>query len=300
MNINTILNALFFFYISLIGFFGNVCSNRQNQSKNHANLNEIVTHRGIKLAVSTYYPLKEDNNKILIVMHGARKFDRSFYEPLALKYASAGFTVITFDKRGTGESTGKYTEINCKNAAALFDTLAVDAIAVMNYVHSKIKNKTLGILSTSQSGWIFPKVVNQSKDKVRFTIVISGPTTSLGMEQYFSKLTGDEKPGKEYTEVSDLDHIYEKVRVNTKEICFDPIPEIEKINIPVLWLYGAKDQSVPTRICIEQIKWLQQKKQNLYYFKLYENANHSLKNIGTGLQENHIADILLWLDKLNL
>lgn len=79
-------------------------------------------------------------------------------------FARYGVAMLTFDKRGVGASTGDWR-------TASFDDLAGDALAAVDFLHSRsdIDPRQIGVWGNSNSGWIVPLVATRSKD-VAFVI----------------------------------------------------------------------------------------------------------------------------------
>jgi uncharacterized protein len=260
----------------------------------------FVKGTGAELAASVYYPDSVNNQITVVVLHGARKFDRKFYEPLAKKFNKAGYTVVLFDKRGTGESTGKYQEVSRKNSTEIFNILAEDAAAIVNTISEfvAIKKGRVGILATSQGGWVFPRVVQKTK-AVEFVVSVSGPATSFGEENYFSELTGDEKPGKEYEDNVDLTAIEQKLKSYAGDKGYDPFEDIKNITIPVLWVYGKKDLSIPVSLSVEKIEQLKKEfSKSKFSYVIFPDANHSIVNIKTRQVEDYMTTIGEWIVKV--
>ena len=92
------------------------------------------------------------------MIHGSGPQDRDGYASiiavLADQLASSGRVVLTYDKRGSGGSSGDGTR-------AGFDQLAADAEAGMMML-SKLKNvdpKRVGLAGSSQAGWVAARAV---------------------------------------------------------------------------------------------------------------------------------------------
>ena len=130
----------------------------------------------------------------IVVVHGSgtdtRKRLRGYW-----RLTSKGFAVITYDKRGTGESEGDYGPMTFEKGETLLETLAQDTNAVVNYSleQNEIKSNKIGLIGGSQAGWIMPITANLNP-KISYFISISGPAVTFGIEEYFSQLTGDD-PG---------------------------------------------------------------------------------------------------------
>ena len=114
---------------------------------------------GTRLAGTLYIPESRHGRLPASVMiHGSGPQDRDGYASiiavLADQLASSGRVVLTYDKRGSGGSSGDGTR-------AGFDQLAADAEAGMMML-SKLKNvdpKRVGLAGSSQAGWVAARAV---------------------------------------------------------------------------------------------------------------------------------------------
>src|SRR5215213_11382155 len=104
---------------------------------------------GASLAAS-YSPAGEI---ALVALHGAGMGTRDYflYEHLHELLPPAGIGVVTFDRRGEGESTGDASR-------GRFDVQARDALAVLEAVDAE----RAGLWGVSQGGWIGPIAAAQS------------------------------------------------------------------------------------------------------------------------------------------
>lgn len=290
--------ALLFFLISIYSVGKLIaCISTVLPKSNVSDTTFFVQTNDARLATSLYYPTTHAKNITLIVVHGAKKFDRQYYTPLATKFIQMGFHVVLFDKRGTGESTGKYKDVNVKSSLEAFPDLALDLAYVCHHVNkiNGIQNNKIGLLATSQGGWIFP-IVLKEKNNIDFVISLSGPTVSIDQESLYSKLTGDEKPNQDYKPDVDIKKISDQVKFLTESKGYDPQNDILKITIPVLWIYGAKDLSVPALLCEEKIRFYQGTHAKINFsVYTFPDANHSLINIHTNKAENYLPVIEDWL-----
>ena len=117
----------------------------------------------------------------IVYVHGSGAATRFAFLGWARMLAAQGFAGIAFDKRGTGLSTGDYRTTD-------FDGLAADAKAVMKFVrgHPTLANVPVGLLGTSQGGWIIPKVAKG--DSVAFLIFSSGGPVSAAEQEMFRRV----------------------------------------------------------------------------------------------------------------
>ena len=84
-------------------------------------------------------------------------------------YAYHGVAYLSFDKRGTGTSTGDWRE-------AGISELADDVLAAVRFLRQRkdIDPAQIGIEAVSEGGWIAPVVATRDS-KIRFVTVIAGP-----------------------------------------------------------------------------------------------------------------------------
>ena len=84
-------------------------------------------------------------------------------------YAYHGVAYLSFDKRGTGKSTGDWRE-------AGISELADDVLAALRFLRqrSDIDPDQIGIEAVSEGGWIAP-VVAAKDSRIKFIVIMSGP-----------------------------------------------------------------------------------------------------------------------------
>ena len=84
-------------------------------------------------------------------------------------YAYHGIAHLSFDKRGTGQSTGDWRETGISE-------LADDVLAAIRFLRerSDLDPDRIGIEAVSEGGWIAP-VVAAHDSRIKFMVIISGP-----------------------------------------------------------------------------------------------------------------------------
>jgi len=181
----------------------------------------------------------------IVTVHGSPPLTRNDIYNLRIShfFLQHGYAVLRYDKRGAGESTGKYQGVGTEDGEATLNDLADDALAGIQFLknHELIDPNMIGLAGHSQAGWIIPLAASKSPD-VAFMIISSGPTSSVGQEIYYSDLTA---AGTSLQEASDKARDYEGPHG------FDPIPSLREVDVPGLWLLGALDDSIPVPLTIE-------------------------------------------------
>ena len=219
----------------------------------------------------------------LVALHGAGEGTR---ESLSLRHLHEllpphGIGVVTFDRRGEGESTGDATR-------GRFDLQADDALAVLRAIGAERS----GVFGYSQGGWIAPLAAARSDDVAFLVLVASiGVTPSeqmmvaverqlrlagygddvvdraLDLRRRFEhwihavapepdeQLAGDllaavDEPwaGQLWLPPSLLDQ--EGVRLWIEEMDYDPRPTFEQVRVPTLSFYGELDSWAPVEASV--------------------------------------------------
>ena len=193
-----------------------------------------------------------------------------------------GYAVFSWDKPGSGESTGKFNvrgewDVLTKRAAILVDGIEVLA------EHPAIDPTRIGLWGISQAGWVMPLALEQTED-VSFMIVVSGGAEAspeqmaylMGqkvacgggsaeqaalVEEYWSQ-SFNATSYDEYREAMEiLTEIpqFERYTGVNREIAekddwqpyprdtdrfFDPMDVLEHTTIPVLAFFGELDKNI--------------------------------------------------------
>jgi len=203
-----------------------------------------------------------------------------------------GIVVLTYDKPGVGESTGSFEEIRTDSSEQQLRLIASDVLAFVEFLkkHPLVDPKRVGLLGGSQAGWIIPVACDVQKD-IPFSVIVSGPATSYGMEMYFSSLTGEGmRPGSTLSS----DQIEQRLNEYDGPVGYEPLPVLSRIRTPTLWLYGDRDIDIPARRSAMIISKLQEQGMP-FTVKVYPNGDHNLQDYATGSQLKYWPDIVEWL-----
>jgi len=143
------------------------------------------------------------------------------------------------------------------------------------------------VAGISQAGWIAPLAASKSSD-VAIAISLSGPTCTVGQELYYSDLTEE---GISLEKASDMARDY------TGPHGFDPLPSLQKLDVPGLWLLGAQDSSIPVPLTTEILDSLITDHDKDFSYIVYPNMNHILRDVDTGQIYPVLDDALNWLNE---
>jgi uncharacterized protein len=230
----------------------------------------------------------------IVSVHGSGPVRRQDLNLYWRHLAPQGMVVLTYDKRGVADSSGTFTEVGSASGEAQLRTLAADARACLEFLkqHKSVDPQRMGFFGGSQAGWIIP-LASDGRTDVAFNIILSGPATSIGLEMYYSYLTGE---GRQAGQGLNPEEIERRLDVYEGPAGYEPMPVLARLQTPTLWLLGEKDISIPILRTTKALQRLKDQGSPLT-IKIYPNANHGLNDATTGQALPYWNDTLAWLQQ---
>lgn len=206
--------------------------------------------------------------------------------------APEGVVVLTYDKPGVGDSSGRFEEVRTDSSERQLRGIAEDVLACREFLkrHPMVDPTRVGLFGGSQAGWIIPIAADIQKD-IPFSVILSGPATSYGLEMYFSSLTGE---GVRAGSGLNSEQIEQRLDAYGGPAGYEPLPILTRMKTPTLWLYGGRDIDIPAQRSAQIINDLQTKG-SPFTVKVYPDGDHSLQHYSTGKQLKYWPDIVNWL-----
>jgi dienelactone hydrolase len=180
----------------------------------------------------------------IVIIHGSEPGERYFYDVWVGLYTSLGLAVLTYDKRGNGSSTGRYPgEFPTEDA---LNTYADDASAALTFLARRpdIDATRVGFHGGSQGGWTVPLAISRHGGAA-FAVLVSAPATTVDQTDLWSGFSG----GGESMPTQSQAEMLAAVRAN--HTGYDPMPALQALSVPTLWVLGTNDRTVPTAVCVE-------------------------------------------------
>lgn len=238
---------------------------------------------GVPIAYTIDFPSGRGPFPAVVLVHGSGRTTRDDISFLADKFRQRGFATLRFDKRGVGASGGEYRGIGPAASDSLLRVLALDVNGALTAIRGApgIDAARVGLAGGSQAGWIIP--ISAVTQNVKFCVILSGPTVSVGREVFYSSLA-------ENTTLP-LDSVAIGMRGFSSTPGFDPISELRKMNVPALWVFGLSDRSIPAGESIDILRSLPQYSSKLFAIQTYPDLGH-------GLGDEIWPDIFRWLDPI--
>ena len=247
----------------------------------------------VTLAATLYLPPGVQRPCPAVVqLHGSAPTVREqqwwYYTRVAL---NAGLAVLAYDKRGCGESTGSRLRFSVKTSPALLDELAGDAAAAHAWLRRQpgIDPERVGLIGGSQAGWIMPLVAERTEG-VRFIVSGCGPTVSAGEEQFHERILAK---GRSLAEADQALEEWDGARG------YDPRALLGRIETPILWLFGERDDVIPTRACLAELAKLHGRGRTNHAVHVFADADHDFET-SNGERALLVPVVRIWLSKLGV
>lgn len=235
-----------------------------------------VPAAGAVLAATITEPLTPGPHPAIVIVHGSEPGRRIDYGIWVGLYASLGLTVLTYDKRGNGASTGTYPgEFPSDGNLAIY---AADAATVLRFLASwpGVDPKRVGFHGGSQGGWTVPLAIGRDQAPAAFAILVSGPAVTVdqqGVWAAFSSSSNVLPSGP--PEAMDAE-----VRATTSS-GYVPATVLATIRQPMLWANGAVDRQVPTTVNAEILRSLHHANWDI---EILPGVDHGLFENSSGLE----------------
>src|SRR5260370_9616229 len=197
---------------------------------------------GATLAGAITEPIGSGTHPGIVIVHGSEQGERDFYDIWVGIYAGLGLTVLTYDKRGTGSSTGRYPgELPTDESLRIY---ADDAAAALGFLSRwlSVDPKRVGFHGGSQGGWTVPLAV-QRHGLASFAILVSAPATTVGQTNLWKDFSG----GGSYAPTASAAEVDAAVLADHSG--YDPPSALTAPQLPTLRLLGRNNRTAPTRIC---------------------------------------------------
>lgn len=224
-----------------------------------------------------------------VVVHGSGRMTRGMYGWAADRLVAMGVAALVYDKRGVGQSTGRYRDVTTENSPEALAELADDArraLAVLS-TRPEVDAKRVGMLGNSQAGWILPLAADR-RPEVAFLVILSGPAVSVGLEIRHGRLNG-EGSGT----ISD-EELAKQLAAFRGPHGYDPAPTLRRLRTPTLWIMGDRDQNLPLRETLEALEALPAKASGILTLVRYAQADHQLRS-SDGSRADYWGAIESWL-----
>jgi dienelactone hydrolase len=240
---------------------------------------------GVQLAGTLTLPMGAGPFPAAAYVSGSGETLREEAQYLGGYLVSRGVAVLGYDKRGIGQSRGAFPGVLASEEA--LSIYADDAAAAARFLAAQpeVDKARVGFYGLSQGGWIIPLAAARSPTRISWALVQGGPTVTQGESDYYGSIAG--------SWAGPLTEAEAQARANGPS-GFDPMPFIRQLSIPMLWLYGSDDRSVPPNTSISLLRGLMSESPRDFTIHLYGGAPHPLFS-PSGFPAGMFADAGQWL-----
>lgn len=253
-------------------------------------------------------PAEGPASAIVVMVHGSEKWSARLGERLQTLLPAYGIAVFAYDKRGTGESEGKYTQD--------FDILAGDAVAAAAEARRLYGENAppTGYWGGSQGGWVAPlaalkggadfviaayglaesplaedreevflglREAGHGEDviaKAREITDATGRVMASDFKSGFDELSAVRKKFKGEAWLKDVEGEFSGDFIRAPNFAlrivgpffdqgtsweYQPIPTLEALTIPHLWILAGKDREAPSDTTLAILRGIQAERSNL-------------------------------------
>ena len=209
--------------------------------------------------------------------------------------AQRGLAVLTYDKRGVGESGGIYAgpEVRTNNVTREnLDLLADDAAAALRLLGGEkpLRGVPLGFVGASQAGWIIPLAALKTPE-ARFMVLWSGAVETTHEDVLFEEAALPDPAFWDH-------HTHEEVQKRMAGVVdrltwadFDPRGALSKLKIPGLWIFAGRDRNMNADLSVTRLKELIAAGHHNYSYQTFPGYDH---NLG-GEQDDVLEPCIGWI-----
>lgn len=246
---NNYFNTYIFLWLSLT-FLPNMVF---SQGTNYTIQDVKFESEGVTLAGSIIKP--KNPFAAVVIVHGSDPVEREM--EFAKRLAKEGIAVLTYDKRGVGQSGGVYVgpSVGTNNVdPSNLNLLSKDANMAVKTFQTYLQNKKIpiGLVGFSQAGWIIP-ITATKNPQISFMVLFSCPTiTTLEQLRFQFYTDGDENFWDHHKDADAREHTKNDPDKYQFEAT-DPKTSLKTLSIPGLWLFGEKDIQIPVKLCIDDL-----------------------------------------------
>jgi dienelactone hydrolase len=176
----------------------------------------------------------------------------------------AGIAVLSYDKRRVGQSEGEC----CPGDAGHFNLLTADVVGAVSVLRARpdINPDEVGLAGASQAGWIAPRAAGEAH--AAFVALASAPTVPERVANLYERLARGDEGRLSGQEIS------RRLREAGRK-GFDPLPDLRRMTMPSLWLFGTADTRTPVPESAAVLRTLQAEGHDIT-IRTYPGAGHGL------------------------
>lgn len=218
---------------------------------------EITSNDNLRLK-GFFLKSKTKSDKLIIIIHGYTANHYLGFQFLDL-YKNENFNILLIDERSHGESEGKFATYGVREKA--------DIKLWVEFMKEKMENLRFIGLHGQSMGAATALMYGGKFQDVDFIIADCSYSNGEDILKYQFKEIGKLPPNHVYKAVNRL--LKHRCGFSMKEV--SPIKDIEDCDIPILFIHGKEDKTIPFRMSREMYE---RRKNEMDKLLLVEDADH--------------------------
>lgn len=208
-----------------------------------------ISAHGATLAGTITEPLTAGPHPGIVIIHGSEPGERFHYGVWVGLYASLGLTVLSYDKRGHGDSTGTYPGGFASERA--LDVYASDASDALRFLAGwpGVDPRRIGFHGGSQGGWTVPLAIDRYRAPAAYAVLLSAPAVTVDQQDVWAGFIASSAT-LPAASPADMDAAVRAAPTTG----YDPRPVLARVVQPILWVNGGVDRQVPTTVNTEVLR----------------------------------------------
>jgi dipeptidyl aminopeptidase/acylaminoacyl peptidase len=193
----------------------------------------------------------------------------------------AGVVVLSYDKRGIGQSEGEC----CPGDTGHFNLLTADAVAAVATLRERpeVDPERVGLVGASQAGWIAPRAAETAN--AAFVALAASPTIPERTSNLYEQLSAE----------GDLTRQEISARLREQgSKGYDPKPDLSAMTMPGLWEFGTADVNTPFNESVAVLRDL--KSGHDFTVMVFPGAGHGLLD-NPPTTPDAIPRLIAWVQK---
>jgi dipeptidyl aminopeptidase/acylaminoacyl peptidase len=236
----------------------------ERDSSDHREIDLTFTCEAAVQAATIYLPPEAGQHPAVVWVHGAGNASRIVYDfPLFTHLVQHGIAVLTYDKRGVSRSAG----VCCPGDDGHFNLLTADVEGAMAVLRSRpeVDGEQIGLIGPSQAGWIAPRAAVEAD--AAFVVLAAAPSVGERIANRYERLSSGAEGDLSPDEIAQ--------RLKGSDVGYDPLPYLQRLSTPSLWLYGTADDRTPVEESIAVLDQLKSDGHDITVVE-YSGAGHGL------------------------
>jgi pimeloyl-ACP methyl ester carboxylesterase len=299
-------------------------------------LRDVTFSNGeVTLAGSLAMPDHRTPSRGVVMIGGSGPSNRNnddLFPPIRRHLVASGIAVLSYDKRGVGESSGEWLD-------ATMDDLAADAVVALGFLRTQpgVNSETVGLFGHSEGGWIALRAA-AARDDVAYVVTNSCPGMSPAAQDRYALANAMRSAGGVSEQETDsalamYDRLIEAGRrgANFAEAArllgtenkssvvadlwadmderqweflrrkqdHDPIPDALRLRCSQLAIFGGADQLVPVADSIHLFGTAachaDRPGRSRLTVEVFPGADHRIRLAGTRFAPGYLTTVTQWI-----